>query len=260
MKSFTEHHHCLYSDFCVCFYFPAGPHDPAWGWKFPFSFPQRKSSGQHCWIHDGKVKNNTREQSMAWPKHRPSTILTIKSNASSIKTSQTPVVSWWPRLWGLHMENTPLKIWLVDCFFISSNDTLFHWTSSSFFCTLEEYEWAQVFFYLIKLTKKSSWQVRFNKSHVRFLHERLQLLIVVWNALQCGDSPLWFFKPSTGFPEYITQITHPSKSLSSGVPLHFCAHRGKINKQRMGRSSTKGIPGWYRDRMPPVLQVKFPHT
>lgn len=116
MKSFTEHHHCLYSDFCVCFYFPAGPHDPAWGWKLPFSFPQRKSSGQHCWIHDGKVKNNTREQSMAWPKHRPSTILTIKSNASSIKTSQTPVVSWWPRLWGLHMENTPLKIWLVDCF------------------------------------------------------------------------------------------------------------------------------------------------
>lgn len=116
MKSFTEHHHCLYSDFCVCFYFPAGPHDPAWGWKLPFSFPQRKSSGQHCWIHDGKVKNNTREQSMAWPKHRPSTILTIKINASSIKTSQTPVVSWWPRLWGLHMENTPLKIWLVDCF------------------------------------------------------------------------------------------------------------------------------------------------
>lgn len=191
---------------------------------------------------------------MAWPKHRPSTILTTKSNASSIKTSQTPVVSWWPRLWGLHMENTPLKIWLVDCFLYPQMTHYVTGHHRPFFARWKSMNGLRCSF--IRLSWLKNLHGRSDStSHMWELH--LQLLIVVWNALQCGESPLWFFKPS-GFAEYITQITHPLKSLSSGVPLHFCAHRGKINKQRMGRSSTKGIPGWYRDRMPPVLQVKFP--
>lgn len=148
MKSFTEHHHCLFSDFCICFYFPAGPYDPAWGWKLPFSFPQRKSSGQHCWIHDGKVKNNTREQSMAWPKHHPSTILTIKSiilksNASNIKTSDDPEFE--ACIWRTHRQRFDYwTVFYILSWHIISLDII------DFFCTLEQYEWAQVFFYSIK--------------------------------------------------------------------------------------------------------------